>query len=216
MRDLSISFMEQKDISITARALSVAMLRVPLHIAVFQGQGDETRLELEHLFDKLLRDLPGIVFLAKLDRHIVGVLRMKSCHGHQKSKHICALNGALESSTPGLYGKKSTKESYEAGLKDTALRVPYWQSVWALHDPTEPHWHLGPVGVLPAHQGSGIGTALLHRFCQEVDACKAAAYLETDRLRSVRFYKRFDFTVVDEVDIFNVKNFFMWRTPRAQ
>ncbi|UCH20216.1 MAG: GNAT family N-acetyltransferase [Deltaproteobacteria bacterium] len=194
MRDLSISFMQQKDISSAARALSVAMFRVPLHIAVFQGQGDKTRRELEQLFDKLLHDLPGIVFLAKADRRIVGVLRMKSCHGHQKSP----------------------KETYQEGLKDMASRVSYWQSVWAMHDPTEPHWHLGPVGVLPTHQGSGIGTALLHRFCQEVDACKAAAYLETDQLLSVRFYKKFDFKVVDEVDIFNVKNFFMWRTPRLQ
>jgi ribosomal protein S18 acetylase RimI-like enzyme len=58
-----------------------------------------------------------------------------------------------------------------------------------------------------------VGTALMARFCHEVDARLAAAYLETDQSRSVRFYQRFGFQVVDEVDIFEVKNYFMWRPP---
>ena len=30
------------------------------------------------------------------------------------------------------------------------------------------------------YQGLGIGTMLMERFCKEVNACKAEAYLETD------------------------------------
>jgi ribosomal protein S18 acetylase RimI-like enzyme len=66
---------------------------------------------------------------------------------------------------------------------------------------------------VPPRQGCGIGTALMGRFCREVDARQGAAYLETDQSRSVRFYQRFGFQVVDEVDIFEVKNYFMWRPP---
>jgi predicted N-acetyltransferase YhbS len=66
----------------------------------------------------------------------------------------------------------------------------------------EQHWRLGPVGVLPSHQGKGIGTTLLNRFCKEVDACLTPVYLETDTDKNVRFYERFGFQVVEETDIF--------------
>lgn len=188
-----ISLLEQKDISEAVRVLSIAMLNVPLHVAIFRGQGDEARQRLIRMFDKLLRLLPGVVFLAKVDQQVVGVLRMKSCHGYQPSN----------------------QEVTDKKFEDIASRVSHWHSLWAHHDPTEPHWHLGPVGVVPPVQGSGIGTALMRRFCQEVDACKAAAYLETDQTRSVRFYRKFDFQMLDESDIFGVRNYFMWRPPSS-
>jgi ribosomal protein S18 acetylase RimI-like enzyme len=43
-------------------------------------------------------------------------------------------------------------------------------SVWANHDPRERHWHLGPIGVHPEHQGQGIGKAMLGPFLKMVDA----------------------------------------------
>jgi GNAT superfamily N-acetyltransferase len=41
---------------------------------------------------------------------------------------------------------------------------------WANHDPRERHWHLGPIGVHPEHQGQGIGKAMLGPFLKMVDA----------------------------------------------
>jgi len=190
---LTISLLEQQDIPEAVRVLCVAMRSVPLHVAVFQGQGDEALRELEQMFDTLLHQSPEVVFVAKLDRQIVGVLRMKSCLGRQVSH----------------------EEADDEAFEDTASRVSHWHNVWARHDPTEPHWHLGPVAVVPSRQGSGIGTALMRRFCQEVDACKSGAYLETDQLRTVRFYQRFSFQVVAEADIFDVRNTFMWRHPKT-
>jgi GNAT superfamily N-acetyltransferase len=158
MNNLLTSLLEQKDILDAARTLSLAMVSNPLHVAVFQGQGEEERQEIERMFKTLLRDFPGVVFLAKIKTQIVGVLRMKSCQRGQATNEIVD----------------------EEVLKDQGLRVSHWQNIWTRHDPKEPHWHLGPVGVLPSHQGSGIGTVLMQRFCREIDACKAAAYLETD------------------------------------
>jgi GNAT superfamily N-acetyltransferase len=191
MNDLKIFSLEQGDISEAARVLSLAMVSCPVHVAVFQGQGDEVRRVQESMFARLLRDFPGIVFAGKLDGQVVAVLRMKPCRG----------------------GQAPHAEVDEGSLQDTTSRVSYWQTVWDCHDPREPHWHLGPVGVVPPRQGSGVGTALMRRFCHEVDARKAAAFLETDQARSVRFYGRFGFAVVDEVDIFEVRNYFMWRPP---
>ena len=194
MNDWTISSLEHRDISEAARVLSLAMLSCPIHVAVFQGQDDEVRRVQEWMFARLLRHYPGLVFVTKLDGQIVGVLRMKTCRGRQAS-----------ASTAG-----------EETLLDTASRLSHWQAVWDQHDPMEPHWHLGPVGVVPSHQGSGVGTALMGRFCHEVDARKAAAFLETDSSGNVRFYQSFGFQLVDEIDILQVKNYFMWRPPNGE
>jgi ribosomal protein S18 acetylase RimI-like enzyme len=191
MEKFSITFLEKIDISESSKVLSEAMLNVPLHIAIFQGRGEKERKMIENIFFELLRDFPGITFLARINRKIVGVLRMKSCNG-SKVNNECAQTGDV------------------ANLE---WRKSHWQNEWARHDPLEQHWHLGPVGVLPSHQGKGIGTKLLSRFCQEVDACLSPAYLETDTDKNERFYKRFGFEVVKETEIFDVKNRYMWRPP---
>ena len=170
------------------------MLKNPLHIAVFQGHGEKERKMIEEMFFELLSDLPGITFLAWINRQIVGVMRMKSCDGRKASN-----------------GPTPTKDLYNLDW-----RKSYWQNEWARYDPLNQHWHFGPVGVLPSHQGKGIGSKFLNRFCHEVDACLSPAYLETDTDQNVRFYERFGFEVVKETEIFNVKNRYMWRHPASQ
>ena len=169
------------------------MLNVPLHIAVFQGHGEKERKIIEEMFFELLNDLPGITFLAMVDRQIVGVMRMKSCTGSKIS------NGHAQSED----------------VANLDWRKSYWHNEWARHDPLDQHWHLGPIGVLPSYQGKGIGSKLLNRFCHEVDACLSPAYLETDTDKNVRFYERFGFEVVKEAEILNVKNRYMWRRPSS-
>ena len=189
MQKLKISFLEKSDISEASRVLSVAMLTSPIHIAVFQGQSEKERKIIEKMFFDLLSGLPGITFLASINRQIVGVMRMKSCDGSK----IFSENVQTEDEN-NLDWRKSD-----------------WHNEWARHDPLVQHWHLGPVGVLPSHQGKGIGTKLLSRFCQEVDSCLSPAFLETDTNKNVRFYARFGFEVVKETEIFDVKNRYMWR-----
>jgi ribosomal protein S18 acetylase RimI-like enzyme len=188
-----ISFLEKSNISEASRVLSEAMLKVPNHIAIFQGHGEKEREIIEKMFFELFSDLPGITFLARINKQIVGVMRMKSCNG----------------------SKISNEHAQTEEVNNLDWRKSHWQNEWARQDPLKQHWHLGPVGVLPTHQGKGIGTKLLSRFCKEVDACLAPAYLETDTDKNVRFYERFDFRVVEETEIFNVKNRYMWRHPVA-
>ncbi len=191
MGNVQISFMEKSDIQESANVLSVAMLDNPLHVAVFQGKGEKERMEIEKMFCGLLSDLPGITFLARINRQIAGVMRMKTCNG----------------------SKVSNEHAQTEDVTNLDWRKSYWHNEWARHDPLDQHWHLGPVGVLPSHQGKGIGTKLLSRFCQEVDACLSPAYLETDTDKNVRFYERFGFEVVKETEIFDIKNRYMWRPP---
>jgi len=159
MYDFNISFMENNDIQKSARVLSIAMLDNPLHVAVFQGKSEKERIEIEKMFSQLLIELPGIVFLAKQKQNIIGVMRMKSCEGSKATD--------------------DPKESKD--VNDIGWRKSIWHTEWARHDPLSQHWHLGPIGVLPSHQGLGIGSMLMERFCKEVDACLTKAYLVPDR-----------------------------------
>ena len=193
MDSLKLSFMEKNGIQESARVLSVDMLNNPLHVAVFQGKGEKERIEIEKMFSKLLIELPGIVFLVNEKQNIIGVMRMKSWEGIKATDDL----------------KESKDEN------DISWRKSVWHMEWARHEPLSQHWHLGPIGVLPSHQGLGIGSMLMERFCKEVDACLAKAYLETDLDRNVRFYEKFGFKVVSESEIFDVKNRYMLRDSRV-
>lgn len=192
MSNFHISFMEQNDIQKSAKVLSIAMLNNPQHIGVFLGNGENERLEIEKMFFELFNNLPGIVFLAKENEKIIGVMRMKSCIG----KVI---------DDPDVFEDEN----------DINWRKSVWFKEWAEHDPVEQHWHLGPIGVLPSHRAMGVGTELMQCFCKEVDNCSAKAYLETDLDENVRFYEKFGFKVISRSNIFKVENRYMLRTPQV-
>jgi ribosomal protein S18 acetylase RimI-like enzyme len=192
METIHLTFMQKDEIGEAARVLSLAMLDNPLHVAVFRGTAEAQRLEIESMFIGLLHGLPEIVFVARESQRIVGVMRMKSC------------GGGKPADTPPPLGDEN----------DLAWRKDFWHSEWARHEPPSPHWHLGPIGVLPSHQGKGIGSALMERFCAEVDGCKAEAYLETDLDENVRFYQKFGFKLIAESAIFGVANRYLLRPSR--
>ena len=192
MSNIQISFMEQNDIQQSAKLLSIAMLNNPHHLGVFLGHGEKERQEIEKMFFELFNNLSGVVFLAKENEKIIGVMRMKSCIGK-------------------VIGDLDVFEDQN----DIDWRKSVWFKEWAKHDPVEQHWHLGPIGVMPTHQGVGIGSHLMERFCKKVDACGANAYFETDLDKNVRFYEIFGFTVVSESEIFGVKNRYMLRDSQT-
>jgi ribosomal protein S18 acetylase RimI-like enzyme len=144
--------------------------------------------EIEKMFLELFHNSPGIVFLAKENEKIIGVMRMKSCTG-----------------------KVVDNPDMVEDENDPNWRKSVWFHEWAAYDPVDQHWHLGPIGVLPSHRGTGVGTALMQRFCKEVDNCSAKAYLETDLDENVRFYKKFGFNVISRSNIFDVENRYMLR-----
>jgi len=82
-----------------------------------------------------------------------------------------------------------------------------------MRDPSEPHVHLGPIGVEPALQGHGIGSQMLAVYCEQLDLTGDAGYLETDKPENVRLYERFGFEVRSHAFVLGVQNWFMWRPP---
>jgi GNAT superfamily N-acetyltransferase len=93
-------------------------------------------------------------------------------------------------------------------------RARHTVSVMCDHDLDERHIHVGPVGVEPGVQGLGVGSAMLRRICDLLDADGEVAWLETDKPENVPFYRRHGFDVDVEERRLGFPIWFMRRTPR--
>ncbi|MGB2895446.1 MAG: GNAT family N-acetyltransferase [Anaerolineales bacterium] len=187
--------MRPADIEEAAEVLSQAMLHNPIHVAVYQGESELERLQIEGAFLALLRGCLEDVFMAVQGSHIVGICRFYNCRGDRLISSDVQKN--LDASDPEL--------------SSPTERSNYWKGFWARRDPRILHSHLGPIGVLPEYQNLGIGTQLMKRYCKLVDERELPAFLETDSLTNVSFYRKFGFNLVDEIESLGVMNFFMWR-----
>jgi GNAT superfamily N-acetyltransferase len=69
------------------------------------------------------------------------------------------------------------------------------------YHPTEPHWHLPLIGVDPARQGRGIGSALQRHVLDQCDREEALANLEATSARSVPLYERLGFEALGSIQV---------------
>jgi ribosomal protein S18 acetylase RimI-like enzyme len=67
------------------------------------------------------------------------------------------------------------------------------------YHPHEPHWYLSMIGVDPARQGRGLGSALLRHTLALCDAEGAAAYLESSNPKNISLYERHGFEVIGQI-----------------
>jgi GNAT superfamily N-acetyltransferase len=65
----------------------------------------------------------------------------------------------------------------------------------------EPHWYLPMIGVEPAQQGQGLGSALLSHALARCDEDSLPAYLESSNPANVPLYERHGFRVVDTIQV---------------
>ena len=199
MLALELRTLQPEDKNPSARIFSMAMLDNPIHVAVYGAAGALERLALERRFRAMLDDQPGETIVAAIEGEIVGVCRWYSCHGGWV---IAEEIQRLIDSKPG-------------DLSTIEQRDRYWRGVWASYDPSEPHSHLGPIAVRKDDQGRGIGKAMMDHYCRILDESGQASYLEADKEENVRFYQRFGFEVLHEVNILDVINTMMWRKDQS-
>jgi GNAT superfamily N-acetyltransferase len=103
------------------------------------------------------------------------------------------------------------------GPDATGRLLAMLQEIEATHDrlATEPHLRLEFFGVIPAVQGTGIGTALIEHGHRRADALGIACYLETFTEPNVRYYERRGYRTVGEFTIGDgVRGYGMLRPPR--
>ncbi|MEP6966557.1 MAG: GNAT family N-acetyltransferase [Pseudomonadota bacterium] len=71
----------------------------------------------------------------------------------------------------------------------------------AVYHPTLTHWYLPMIGVDPARQGHGVGSALLKEALKGVDEARLPAFLESSNPRNVPLYERHGFEVLGEIQV---------------
>ena len=67
------------------------------------------------------------------------------------------------------------------------------------YHPHEPCWFLPLIGVDPASQGRGYGSALLRHALQRCDRDNAPAYLESSNPRNIPLYERYGFKALGSI-----------------
>ena len=58
-------------------------------------------------------------------------------------------------------------------------------------------WYLSIIGILPEHQGQGLGVSLVKNVLDKTDPLKIPTYLETFSPRNITFYNRIGYQVID-------------------
>ena len=67
--------------------------------------------------------------------------------------------------------------------------------------PRDRHWYLFAIGVDPAHQGSGVASALLRSRLARIDQAGEPAYLESSKLTNVPLYQHFGFEPTEPMEL---------------
>jgi ribosomal protein S18 acetylase RimI-like enzyme len=71
----------------------------------------------------------------------------------------------------------------------------------AQYHPDEPHWYLPLIGVDPAQQGKGYGSALLVHALRLCDEDGTPAYLESSNPKNIPLYRRHGFEVLGTIQV---------------
>ncbi|HBB31783.1 MAG TPA: GNAT family N-acetyltransferase [Cyanobacteria bacterium UBA8803] len=83
------------------------------------------------------------------------------------------------------------------------------------YHPSAPHWYLSMVGVEPAQQGKGYGSALMQQVLMECDRTRTPAYLESSNPANIPFYERHGFEQIGTIQAGASPSLFpMLRHPR--
>jgi ribosomal protein S18 acetylase RimI-like enzyme len=69
------------------------------------------------------------------------------------------------------------------------------------YHPDEPHWYLPLIGVDPAHQRQGYGSALLEHALRACDVDRTPAFLEASSLESIPLYQRHGFEALGTIQV---------------
>lgn len=81
--------------------------------------------------------------------------------------------------------------------------------------PQEPFWYLALLGVDPAHQGEGVGSALLTHTLRQCDEKQQPAFLEATSERNAALYRRHGFEDAGTVALSGARRFLaMVRRPK--
>lgn len=178
--------------------LAEGMRDNPLHVRVFGADRARRQQRLQRLLGMLVSHVQssGTLLGAYADGVLIGVLGM-TAPGRCRPAWFDTVRlaaGIVVANPPA-----------------TAMRARQWLMAWERNDPSEPHWHLGPMAVRPAFRRRGVARRLLTHACEHIDAQAGMAWLETDLAINVAFYETLGFSTSRQEKILGVTNWFMDR-----
>jgi ribosomal protein S18 acetylase RimI-like enzyme len=120
---------------------------------------------------------------------------------HGTACHVDGFAGAALWLPPGVGPDEETllavmKRSVPAERQTEVSAV--FEQMGGYH-PGEPHWYLPLIGVDPAHQREGHGSALLRHALARCDRDHAPAYLESSNPANIPLYQRHGFDVLGAI-----------------
>ncbi len=115
--------------------------------------------------------------------------------------HVNGFTGAALWLPPGVGPDEETlgalvERTVAEGLQGEVFAV--FERMGAYH-PHEPHWYLPLIGVDPARQGQGHGSALLRHALALCDRDHLPAYLESSNPANLPLYRRHGFEVLGTI-----------------
>ena len=75
--------------------------------------------------------------------------------------------------------------------------------------PKELLYYLWFIGVTPVEQSKGIGSMLLTEIIQDAESVNKTLCLETSTEKNIPWYKKFGFSIYNEMDLSNYRLFFL-------
>ena len=114
------------------------------------------------------------------------------------------------------FGRAGEKGMYWQTRADD-LVVKAMTGLLERNHPFEPdHLHLALLGVVPDHQGTGIGSALLRSVLDRADREGTPAYLEATSDRNRALYERHGFVALRQLQVLDCPPLTaMWREPQV-
>jgi len=178
-----------------AQLLALAFEKMPSTLSVYKKLKNVNQKQ-EVLFEALISQKAGTVYIAKDQNDIVGMMRISQWPDCQMKPFEALKTLPLIVRTLGMR---------------TLPRAMKMRGAWSKNDPKFPHWHLDPIGVHPNHQGKGIGSKLMAYYCDMVDENNDRAYLETDKAENVSFYEKFGYKVIKKEKVLDFTTWYMLR-----
>lgn len=147
------------------------------------------------------------------------VIRLLAEHGRVHTDSTLRGVAAWQAPAPprlDRWRRARTTLSLLAVLRSATTRASILNDVVMTAHPREAHWYLALLGTGPAHQGQGVGSALLAPVLHRCDALQLPAYLESSKESNIPFYERHGFQVTCELVIPDGPRVWpMLREPRA-
>jgi GNAT superfamily N-acetyltransferase len=105
--------------------------------------------------------------------------------------------------SPGVHPDEEALNEVVLGTvppSNRASAIAIFQQMGQYH-PSGPHWYLPLIGVDPAHQGQGLGDALMAHALAQADRDRLPAYLESTNPRNISLYRRHGFEALGRIQV---------------